>query len=363
MQRFHFSYLLPLTAMLLSLNFACSSSSLEVEKPEPLDQKDMLRHYADDLIIPAFKNLQANVDALQNAAETLATQPTLANLSALQMVWTKSQLAFQAANAYNFGPAGESGSRMRLVQEIGTFPVSVLTIETNIAKGLPVPNDPNYDARGLLAIEYLIFDDKGDHQRILDGLITASRQVYLRKQIANLKGHVDEVVTGWATYRDTFINDGSTAAGSSISNLYNEFLRSYEALEKAKVSQPLAAPAGQTTPAPVEAYYSGQSLDFIQAHFAALENIWRGRVGKADGPGFDDYLKTVAGGPALVTSIEAQLTAIRQAMIDQNGVSSLTKQIQTSPTKVQKLQTELQKGSRLFKEDMSSLLGLTVTVQ
>lgn len=363
MKQLRLSYLFPLAAMLLSLNCACTSSNLEVEKPQPLDRQDMLRHYADDLIIPAFNNLQTNVDALQKASETLASQPTLANLSALQLAWTKSQLAWQAANAYNFGPAGELGSRMRLVQEIGTFPVSVLKIETNIAKGLPVPNDPNYEARGLLAIEYLIFDEKGDHQRILDGLITASRQVYLRKQIANLKDHVDEVVTGWATYRDTFINDESTAAGSSISNLYNEFLRSYEALEKAKVSKPLAAPTGQTPPSSVEAYYSGQSLDFIRAHFAALENIWRGRVDKADGPGFDDYLKTVAGGPALATNIEAQLTAIRQALTDLGGASSLTKQIQANPTKVQKLQTELQKGSRLFKEDMSSLLGLTVTVQ
>ncbi len=360
MKQLRLSYLFPLVALLLSFNCACTSSNLEVEKPQPLDQKDMLRHYADDLIIPAFKDLQTNVDALQKAAETLVTQPTLANLSALQTTWTKTHLAFQAANAYNFGPAGESGSRMRLVQEIGTFPISVLKIETNIAKGLPVPNDPNYDARGLLAIEYLIFDDQGDHQRILDGLITASRQVYLRKQIANLKAHVDDVVTGWATYRDTFINDEGTAAGSSISNLYNEFLRSYEALEKSKVSQPLATP---TPPSSVEAYYSGQSLDFIRAHFAALENIWRGRDAKADGLGFDDYLKTVAGGPALVTNIEAQLTAIRQALTDLGGASSLTKQMQANSTKVQKLQTELQKGSRLFKEDMSSLLGLTVTVQ
>lgn len=363
MQRIRFSYLFPLVAMLLSLNYACNSSNLEVEKPEPLDRKDMLRHYADDLIIPAFNNLQTNIDALQKAAETLAAQPTIANLTILQSAWTKSQLAFQAANAYNFGPAGESGSRMRMVQEIGTFPISVQKIETNIAKGLPVPNDTNYDARGLLAIEYLIFDANGDNQRILDGLITASRQVYLRKQIANLKERVDGAVAGWATYREAFINDEGTAAGSSISNLYNEFLRSYEALETAKVSLPLAASAGQTPPSPVEAYYSGQSLDFLLAHFAALENIWRGRDAKVDGPGFDDYLKTVAGGPALVTNIEAQFTAIRQALTDLDGASSLTKKIQTNPTKVRKLQTELQKGSRLFKEDMSSLLGLTVTVQ
>ena len=349
--------------MLLSLNFACTSSNLEVEKPQLFDRKDMMRHYADDLIIPAFNDLKTNVDALQQAAEILATQPTLANLSILQSAWTKSHLALQAANAYNFGPAGETGDRMRMIQEIGTFPISVLKIETNIAKGLPVPNDTNYNARGLLAIEYLIFDDKGDNQRILDGLITASRQVYLRKQIANLKDHVDGVVTGWATYRETFINDEGTAAGSSISNLYNEFLRSYQALETTKVSGPLTAPAGQTPPSPVEAYYSGQSLDFLRAHFAALENIWRGRDARADGPGFDDYLKTVAGGPASVINIEAQLTAISQVLADLDGASSLTKQIQTNPTKVQKLQTELQKGSRLFKEDMSSLLGLAVTVQ
>ncbi len=345
------------------LNHACTSSNLEVEKPEQIDRQDMLRHYADNLIIPAFKELQTNVNALQVSAEVVAAKPTLANLAILQAAWNKTHLSFQSANAFNFGPAGETGTRKRLVEEIGTFPISIKIMETNIAKGLPVPNDANYDARGLLAIEYLIFDVKGDNQRILDGLITASREVYLKKQIANLKGHVDQVVTDWANYRETFINSDGTAAGSSISMLYNEFVRSYESLSNVKVNLPQDVTTGGNSleSAPVEAYYSGKSLTFAQAHFAALENIWRGRVAGKDGPGFDDLLNTVSGGPALVASIEAQNATIQKAFDDLGNTPSLTGQTQASKPKVEKLQTELQKNTRLLKNDMSSALGLTIT--
>ncbi|GHB73293.1 imelysin family protein [Persicitalea jodogahamensis] len=365
MQRLRFTFLLSLAAAMLSLIPACTSSNLEVEKPEQFALKDMLRHYADDLIIPSFKELQTNVNTLQQAAETLAAQPTLANLSALQTTWTKTHLAFQSVNAYNFGPAGKSGSRKNLVQEIGTFPTDIREMEITIAKGLPVPNDENYGARGMLAIEYLIFDVNGDNQRILDGLITASREVYLRKQIANVKTQVDSVVTGWATYRDTFINSDGTAVGSSISELYNGLVQSFEDLKNRKVDLPLDGSAGQQGPQPtlVEAYYSGKSLEFIRAHFTALEDIWRGRVGQQDGLGFDNYLQTVRGGPALVSSTDTQFAAIRQALAGLGETSSLTKEIQNNRPKVEKLQTELQNNTRYLKSDMSSVLGLTLTVQ
>ncbi len=365
MQRIRFTYLVLLAGLMLSLNTACTSSSLEIEKPEQFDRKDMLRHYADDLIIPSFNELQANVNSLEKAAVTLADQPTLDNLSTLQTTWIKTLQAFQAVNAYNFGPAGESDNQKSLAQEIGTFPIDTRKIEIAIAKGLPVPNDDNYDARGLLAIEYLIFDAKGDNQLILDGLITASREVYLRKQIANVKEHVDGVVTGWTTYRDAFINNDGTTVESSVSELYNEFVRSYEHLKALKVGLPLNGAAGQPGPQPTlaEAYYSGQSLAFIRAHFAALESIWSGRTAQEEGPGFDEYIKTVSGGPALVANTETQLTAIRQALAELDEPASLAKQMQANRTKVEKLYTELQNTTRFLESDMASLLELTLTAQ
>lgn len=342
---------------------ACSSANDDTTTPTAFDRKAMLQHYADDLIRPAFRDLQTNVNALSSAVELFMGTPSAANLTALQTAWLKAQLSFEVANAYNFGPAGETGSRMGLVQEIGTFPVNTLKIEKAIAQGLANTTDANYDARGLLAIEYMLFDKDGKNERILDGLETASRQVYLKKLVTNVKERVDAVVTGWEGYVTTFVSSDGTEPGSSISELYNEFIRSYQNLKNYKIGLPLGARPGQTAPQPelAEAYYSGQSLALAQAHFTALENSWYGRTATADGLGFQEYLASVAGGPALVTATEAQLTAIRKAFVAVSDNPSLSKQIQAKKPAVEMLYTELQKNFPFLKSDMAALLGIAIT--
>jgi uncharacterized protein len=357
-----FPYLLTLFFVSIFV-VACSSPGDETIPPNTFDRKAMLQHYADDLIRPAFRELQTNVNTLSATVETFMRTPSASNLTALQTAWLKTQLAFEVAHAYNFGPAGESRSRMRLAQEIGTFPVNTLKIEKAIAQGIANTTDTNYDARGLLAIEYMLFDKNGNNEYILKGLETASRQVYLKKLVTNVKERVDEVVTGWDGYVTTFVSNDGTAAGSSTSELYNEFIRSYENLKNHKIGFPLGARAGQTVAQPelAEGYYSGQSLALAQAHFTALQNHWYGRTATTSGPGFREYLASVPDGPALVTATETQLAAIRQAFEKLSDSPSLTRQIQAKKPAVESLYTELQKNTLFFRSDMASLLGIAIT--
>ena len=362
-KRYFFSFLLT-TALIVVFVVACSSSNDEPTPPTAFDRKAMLQNYADNLIRPGFRDLQTNVNALSSTVETFMGTSSAANLTAMQSAWLKTQLSFEAVNAYNFGPAGEAGGRMRLAQEISTFPVTTLKIEKAIAQGIANTTDANYDARGMLAIEYMLFDKNGNNQRILEGLETASRVYYLKKLVTNVKERVNAVVTGWDSYTGTFVSDDGTAAGSSTSELYNEFIRSYGTLKNDKIGVPLGARTGQSAPQPelAEGYYSGQSLALAKAHFIALENHWYGRTATADGPGFREYVASVAGGPALVTTTETQLAAIRKAFEGLSDNPSLTKQVQAKKPAVETLYSELQKNSRFLKNDMSSLLGIAMTI-
>ena len=209
----------------------------------------------------------------------------------------------------------------------------------------------------------MLFDKNGNNARILEGLETASRMVYLNKLVTNVKVRVDDVVNGWDGYVTTFVNSDGTAPGSSTSELYNEFIRSYGNLKNYKIGLPLGAGTGQTAPQPelAEGYYSGQSLALAQAHFLALENSWYGRTATADGPGFREYLASVAGGPELVKTMETQLATTRKAFEAMSDSPSLTKQIQAKKPSVETLYTELQKSSGLLKNNMSSLLGIVLT--
>jgi predicted lipoprotein len=284
----------------------------------------------------------------------------------LRDAWADAYEAWQYANAYNFGPAGEEGLRKGLVEEIGTFPANESKIQSVLSAGTWNLNDFNRDARGFLAIEYLIFGKNKTAQEIVDDFAnSATRRNYLLALVVDVKNRVGEVRNAWRdSYRESFVQNAGTDVGSSASQLYNEFVRSYESIKNFKLGLPLGKRPGQTQAEPqlFEAYYSGQSLLFLKAHVAAIEDIWRGRARDGqDGVGFQEYLESVEGGKDLVASTESQLAALKTALNAVPVSPSLAEQITGGQTQVDALYVEFSKMTRFFKSDMSSLLGIAIT--
>ncbi len=339
------------------------------------DRKLMLQNYAQKLIKPAFLDLKTQTDILQTTVQSFTATPNTANLSALQTAWINAYSAFQYTNSYNFGVASEQGLRKSLTEEIATFPVSSTKIDNAITLGNANFSDFNRDARGFLAIEYLIFDLNNDNNLIISNFTTQTdfqnRKNFLIDVVANLKTRIDEVNTAWngangnsGTFADEFVANDATDVGSSTSQLYNEFLKSFEALKNFKLGVPLGKRAGQTQAEAqrVEAYYSSKTLVMMQLHFKSIENIWYGKS-KTDenGTGFKAYLQSVEGGNTLITSTETQLSAIKTALNAIPANNSVTFQIQNNASLLENLHTEIQKNTRFFKSDMSSLLGIAIT--
>lgn len=327
------------------------------DKPD-FDRKTLLQHYADDLIRPAFSNLRAQTAALKSTWAAFSATPDSAGLAELQQRWKSACTAWQYANAFNFGPAGEAGLRKGLVEEIGTFPANAVKIEAFIAANDVSLNNFNRDTRGFLAIEYLIFENAG--LLFTDG----NRRSYLQAVINHLDTRVAEVDDAWAAYSVEFVKADGTDVGSSTSLLYNEFVRSFESIKNFKVGLPAGKRPGQTAPEPqlVEGYYSGFSLFFLKQHLDAIEDIYYGRtLAGVDGAGFKEYLDFVVGGPELVSSTEAQWQKVIAALYAVPVDKPLSQLIAEGHPSVDALHTELQKHTRFFKSDMSSLLGIAIT--
>jgi uncharacterized protein len=352
-----------LTAALSTGWIACDEG--DSNNSDDFDRSIMLQNMADNIIIPAYAELSEKVVLLQNAITLFTQNPTLTSLADVQQVWEETYLAWQYANAFNFGPAGEEGLLRGLVEEIGTFPISESKINTILSSGTYNLSDFNRDARGFLAIEFLIFNLNDDDQAVVDAFTSAIYKQYLNDLISNIKSRVDNVNTAWnGAYKSAFINNDGTDVGSSTSQLYNEFVRSFESIKNFKIELPLGRRPGQTQAEPtlVEAYYSGKSVKMFKGHVAAIENVWYGKKKDGtDGIGFEEYLQNVTGGDDLIISIKVQLELIKSTMNAIAETPRFSSQLQSAPEPIDAFRIELQKHTRYFKSDMSSLLGIAIT--
>ncbi len=354
---------------LLGLALLLALPACDKKSPGPTDTFDrqaMLDNYAKNLIQPSYDQVHTKLSSIQAIAEGFNTVLSAEVLVVLQDAWVSTYAEWQYANAFNFGPAGEAGLRKGLIEEVGTFPASETKIEATIAAGTWNFNNFDRDARGFLAVEYLIFGKNQSNDEIVAAFAnSADRRAYLTALIQNIHERVGEVRTAWnGSYRQQFVENAGTDVGSSTAQLYNEFVRSFEAIKNFKLGLPLGIRPGQTQAEPqlVEAYYSGQSLEMMKKHLAAIEDIWLGRSKSGQqGIGFRAYLESVQGGPELVASTETQLAALKAALNAIPASPTLAEQIAGGSPEVQALYVEFSKMTRFFKSDMSSLLGIAIT--
>ena len=342
---------------------ACKKNNSEPS--ERFDRAKMLENYAQNLIKPAYQDLQSQVNILKTASDAFVANTNLQNLQNLQAAWENAYISWQYANAYNFGPAGEQGIRKGLIEEIGTFPVSESKIENAITNNNANFNDFNRDARGFLTVEYLIFHLNNDNNAILSDFASVNRKNFLLGVVDNIKMRVDEVTVAWSSsYFNEFIRNAGTDVGSSTSQLYNEFVKSFESIKNFKAGLPLGRRPGQTQAEPtrVEAYYSGKTRQMIGEHLKAIESIYYGKAKDGtDGIGFKTYLEKVEGGANLIASTENQWAVVKNTLNDVPQIPRISEQITNNPTAFDNLHTELQRHTRFFKSDMSSILGISIT--
>lgn len=358
---FIFRLLVPALALPLLLS-GCKEDSNDGGTAGSFDRKLLLENFADNIIIPNWATMKTATDALSSSADAFINAPGTTTLQATQTAWTNAYMAWLHCNAFNYGP-GEKPIFGMVNENLGTWPVNTPVVESRIAAADYKFDDFRRDSRGFLTAEYLLYG-QGAVDSFTTSANAANRKQYLQKLIADIKTWVDENNTGWTTYRDAFVANTDKSAGSPTSMLYNEFVKSFEAIKNFKIGLPAGKRAGQTKAEPqlCEAYYSGQSIKFIKEHIKAVEQMWRGiGVNGTDGIGFDDYLDKVTGGPALKTETIAQLEAVKNASNGFADTEILSQLVVNDAARVDVLHTEYQKMTRFFKSDLSSLLGIAIT--
>lgn len=343
------------------LTFSACNSSEDEEQENSYDRQALLENLADNVIIPAYSELNSSVDELNEKAQALQSDPTEENVENFRASWQTVALRWQRVALFDFGPASQNG----LLPAFNLYPVSPEQINSNISLGnYNLESAQNINAIGLQALDYLLFREgqtAAQHANVLSQ--NPNELQYIVDLTELMKTKCNAVYSNWSgDYRTTFIAATGTDVGSSMGQLINGSIKYFEIhLRDAKIGIPAGARSSSGLPIPEqsEAYYNADL-----AHELLIEGIasWKNMFNGRNGEGLDDYLRflgpTFNGNP-----LSDEINLLFDSAIQQSEAlpTPLQSALVNNQEDCLEIFDELQKLVVLLKVDMTSSMGISVT--
>lgn len=335
------------------------------------DRRAMLEHTASAVILPLHRQLVASAALLAEAGDRFADAPNATTLRTVQDRWQRAAVAWKRCALFEIGPVQDAFIHYSIYKR----PTNVEFIKGYLSG--PEVLDADFvetlgsTAKGLPAIEYLLFDAAGDDARVLalfrDGSRGVRRRQYLKGLIHNVQRKTEELLAIWTADGQDFAAAFARSAGAglypqgSIALLTNEMIRHIESILQFRLSKPLGFSGHGVQPDQVEARLSRCSLRLLRANIEAFALAFSGGSGEALGlDDYVDYLDRPYGDEALLAArIKAQTAAVL-ATIDSFD-KSLYETIAEDPTPARQLFAQVRQLLVLVKVNMANVLGVTVT--
>lgn len=322
------------------------------------DQKEMFIIIADDLIVPKFQDFQTFVNALETATNTFFTDVNVQTHQALITALTNAWVKWQHIAQYSFGPAEE----MYLRNSLNNFPLDeTATLNKITTENYDFSSPDAYD-KGFPALDYIFSGKRNTEAEIVEYFQTNENanlhKIYAQAIITDMKERTSHVIDAWNNgYRDAFVNNTGTAAGTSLSQIINGLNHNYELIKREKVGIPLGTlTLGITNPDNVEAHYTGISAQLIKEAISASKELYEA--------GLDDYLNAANAekdGEKLSTLISNQFTAIETRMQDViDPFSDFIENQQVRPI-AEEAYMLINKNVLYLKTDLPSVLCVSIT--
>jgi len=238
-------------SVLLSIT-ACVEDDQPTDGSHGFERQPYLADYAENVIIPGYKQYLESLTELQSAANDYQTDD---NLAFLKECVLKSWYKWQYIAFYNFGPALENG----ILAQTNTYPTNITRVESNIsADAYKLGSVSNYAAKGFPALDYLLFS-KDQH--------TTAERKYIKDLVDDLTSLADKVVDEWSqdSEVEAFISRDGNDVGSSLGLMINAFNQYLERdFRNGKIAIPIGWQSGGTILTDhIEGYYSGDSKELL----------------------------------------------------------------------------------------------------
>ncbi len=332
----------------------------------PGPRREMLQQLAAEVIVPAYRQLADQAAALGAAAEGLRDAPSPATLTAAQEAWRATRQAWKRTAAFEIGPAAE----LRTAAKIDWSPIRGDRIEREIDGTEPLTaahiEDLGANVKGLLALEYLLFDPAGD-ETALDALSAhPRRRAYVAALAGNLVEQVRQLRDAWEPDAGNFsaelvmAGQGSATYAtlkSAVDELVNHMIFLSEDVADAQLLAPLGARTGGTPrPDLIAAHRSQSGLADVRDGLASIALLYLGGDQPATHGGFSAVVNEL--NPTTDGAIASSL--IRAARAAGEIPAPLEVAVTTDPEEVSRAQQHTKTVMRHLEIDLIAVLGTTL---
>lgn len=343
----------------------CSGCKPDEQVNCDFDQAGMLTNYAENLIVPAFTELNLGNTLLKGSIDLFVSDPNTANLVEVRIAWLAAYKAYQRTSMFAFGPAVIGGAPF--FERFNTYPTDYTAIEARIAADEVITGDYSVALVGFPAIEYLIVGDGSQsEQEVVDAFIAdPSRGQYLSSLAEELLTTSTAIKNDWASYQGSFVANTGTADGSSESLLINAYIQDFEIKKNFAFKIPLGKfNGGVVLPEQCEGFHSGYSAELALEQMMASARAYAGISSSgANGLGLDDHLDCLKYGEEdgvyLFTRIVSQYDEIEVAVDAIPDPMSETL-ISDKPV-VDDAHTLMQQLVPMIKRDLTAAIGIQIS--
>jgi predicted lipoprotein len=350
-------------SFIFALFFACSSnddSSSSGNNGDGFDRSALLVNWADNIIIPAYTDLDSKLTVLKSNKDVFIATPNQTNLDALRASWLEAYKVYQSVEMFNVGKAEE----IQYNFQMNIYPTTVSDVETNVSTGnYDLTNPNNHDAIGFPAVDYLLYGVAQDDASILAKYTDVNYQNYLSDVVNQMQILTASVLNDWTSnYRNSFVASTDNTSTSSVNKVVNDYVNYYERdLRKKKVGTPAGSfSAGTTFSESVEGFYSKiYSKELLNEALDATQDFFNGEAysTSATGTSFVSYLSFL-GRTDISETINTRFNNARAVI--QNLNANLASQVETDNTKMTQTYDALQLAVVSLKVDMMGAFQISL---
>jgi len=339
------------------------SENSESNSNKTFSREEMLRFIVNQIIIPAYDNLDTSLGELKTSFNLFNTDVTKENLTDLRNKWLNSYKSWQHVEMYNIGKAMET----YFWHKSNIYPVDTERVNTNIENGsYDLENPNNFSAQGFPTIEYLLFGQGDDTSKNLNKLSdNVKKRDYLGTIIDALIDNTKIVLSDWNSVKDEFIISTENSASSNLNMMVNDFIYYYEKnFRSNKFGIPGGVFSSKELPDRVEGYFSESfSKELALEGMTSIKNFFNGvsyQDNELKGHCLKSYLDYIesASNKLLSDEINAKLDIAENSINElENNFAS---QINSDLTAILRTYDDIQATVVHLKVDMLQVLNINV---